>query len=102
MQQGGEWRTRQARQWLADWTGKPTFVHRQAHWNNRGVRQTVEPMVLAQETKDSKPQAVKKSVGFVVARETRSLTGEFTGERHRVLEHTQARPPGNQHQKGPI
>ena len=34
--------------------------------------------------------------------ETPSLTGEFVGETHRVLEHTQAHPPENQHQTGPI
>ena len=37
-----------------------------------------------------------------VAGETPSLTGEFVGETHRVLEHTQTHPPGNQHQKSPI
>ena len=37
-----------------------------------------------------------------VAGETPSLTGEFVGETHRVLEHTQTHPPRNQHQKGPI
>ena len=31
-----------------------------------------------------------------------SLTGEFLGGTHRVLECTQTHPPGNQHQKGPI
>ena len=31
-----------------------------------------------------------------------SLTGEFVGETHRVLEYTQNHPPWNQHQKGPI
>ena len=35
------------------------------------------------------------------AEETPRLTGEFTGETYRVLEHTQTHPPGNQHQKGP-
>ena len=34
--------------------------------------------------------------------ETPSLTGEFIGETHRVLECTQAHPPTNQHQKAPI
>ena len=34
--------------------------------------------------------------------ETPSLTGEFAGETHRVLEHTQTHPLGNQNQKGPI
>ena len=36
------------------------------------------------------------------AGETPGLIGEFVGETHRVLEHTQTHPPGNQHQKGPI
>ena len=34
--------------------------------------------------------------------DTPSHTGEFIGETHRVLEHTQTHVPGNQHQKGPI
>ena len=33
--------------------------------------------------------------------ETHSLTGEFLGETHRVLECTQTHPLGKQHQKGP-
>ena len=33
---------------------------------------------------------------------TPGLTGEFTGETHRVLECTQTHTPENQHQKGPI
>ena len=41
-------------------------------------------------------------MGLVVAGEIPSLTGEFIGETHRVLKCTQAHPPGNQHQKGPI
>ena len=34
--------------------------------------------------------------------ETPSLTGEFVGETHRVLEHIQTHPTRKQHQKGPI
>ena len=41
-------------------------------------------------------------MGVEAAGETPSLTGEFGGETHRVLEFTQDHPPGNQHQKGPI
>ena len=41
-------------------------------------------------------------MGVVVEVETPSLTGEFIGETHRVLEATQTHPPRNQHQKGPI
>ena len=36
------------------------------------------------------------------AGETPSLTGEFTGETHRVLEPTQTHAPRNQHQEGPM
>ena len=41
-------------------------------------------------------------MGFAAVGETPSLTGEFAGETHRVLECTQTHPPENQHQKGPI
>ena len=41
-------------------------------------------------------------MGVAVVGETSSLTGEFIGETHRVLEHTQNHPSRNQHQKGPI
>ena len=41
-------------------------------------------------------------MGVVAAGETPKLTREFSGETHRVLEHTQTRPPRNQHWKGPI
>ena len=34
--------------------------------------------------------------------ETPSLTGEFIGETHRVLECTQTHPPGIQHQESPV
>ena len=44
----------------------------------------------------------EKPVGVEVVGETPSLTGEFIGEIHRVLECTQTHPPRNQHQKGPI
>ena len=36
------------------------------------------------------------------AEETPSLTGEFVGETHGVLEHTQTHPPGNHHQRSPV
>ena len=45
---------------------------------------------------------MKKPVGIEVAGETPSLTGEFVGETHRVLESTQTHPPRKQYQKGPI
>ena len=37
-----------------------------------------------------------------VVGETPSLTEEFVGEIHRVLEHTQNHPHRNQHQNGPL
>ena len=43
-------------------------------------------------------------MGVEAAGETPSLTGEFSGETHRVLECKKKTPhlPRNQHQKGPI
>ena len=43
------------------------------------------------------PVRVKGAAG-----ETPSLTGEFVGETNKGLEHAQAHPLGNQHQRGPI
>ena len=51
--------------------------------------------------KASKSLAVKTCEVAAVG-ETPSLTREFIGETHRVLEHTQPHPPRNQHEKGPI
>ena len=42
--------------------GDPTFTCRQAQENNGGVRQTMKARVSVQETRDSKPQAVKKNL----------------------------------------
>ena len=56
-----------------------------------GMRQTMQLRVLAWE----KPQNLwlKKPMGVVVVGETPSLTGEFIGETHRVLECTQTHTP---------
>ena len=58
-----------------------------------------KPRVPAWETKASKPLAIK-TVEVAAAGETPSLRGESVGEAHRVLEYTQANPPGNQLLKG--
>ena len=63
------------------------------------MRQTLQPRVPAQGNKASKTLAVKI---FVVAGEIPRLREEVAGETHRVPKCTQAHPPGNQHQKGPI
>ena len=60
----------------------------------------MKPRVSALKTKDSKPQAVKKSVGVVVVGESPSLAGEFIGKTYRVLKCTQTHLPANQHLKG--
>ena len=54
--------------------------------------------------REIKPQNLwlKKTVGVKVVGEIPSLTGEFVGETHKVLESTQNHPPRDQHQKGPI
>ena len=61
----------------------------------------MQPRVTAWENKASK-LLTEKPVGVVVVGETPTLTREFIGETHRVLEHTQTHPPRNQHQKGSI
>ena len=62
----------------------------------------MQPSVPAQ---GKKPQSLLLKMhvqGEAAAGETPSFTGEFVGETHRVLECTEADPPGNQHQKGPL
>ena len=61
----------------------------------------MQPMVPSWEKKTSKPLAGKTCGGFG-GRMNSQLHREFIGETHRVLEHVQIHPPGNQHQKGPI
>ena len=61
----------------------------------------MQPRVPVGEKKTSET-LTEKSVGVVVVGKTLSLTGEFVGKIHRVLEHTQTHPPRNQHQKGSI
>ena len=53
------------------------------------------------EKKASKPLVVHP-VGVEAVGKTPSLTRDFLGENHRVLEPTQTQPPGKQHKKGPI
>ena len=93
-------RLRQVRQWLVDQAishlcaDKPGGkTGEQDKLCNAGFQR--------RETKASKPVAVK-TYGGAVAAEIPSLTEEFTGVTHRVLECTQTHPPGNQPHKGPI
>ena len=65
------------------------------------MRQTAEPRIPVWEKKASKPLDIKP-VGVAAVGETSSITGEFTGDTHRVLECTQTHPPKNKHQKDPI
>ena len=51
-----------------------------------------------------KPQNLwlQKSVGVAEAGETPSLTGEVSGDTHRILECAQTHPPEKEHQKSTI
>ena len=91
---------RPARQWLAEWAvphlcmDKPGGTTRERdRLHSSGFQH-----------REIKPQnlRLKTPVGIEAAGETPSLTGEFTGETHRVLERTQNHRSRNQHQKGPI
>ena len=65
------------------------------------MRQTAQPRVPVWRNRASKPLTITP-VGVEVVGETPSLTGQFIGETHMVLECTQTHPPGNQHQKSTI
>ena len=65
------------------------------------MRHITQSRAPVQGNKASKHR-LKTPVGVEALGETPSITGEFMGETHRVLECTQTHPPGNQHQKGPL
>ena len=89
-----------ARKWLVDW------VVPHLHADKRGVKtgEQDRPCNPGFQHREIKPQnlCMKKPVGVAVAGDISSFTVEFTGETHRVLEHTQTHPSGNQHQKDPV
>ena len=78
----------------------PILACRETRRNNGGARQTVQTKSPVRETRLK--ISVVRPCGVAMEGETPSIMGEFTGETHRVLEHIQTHPPGNQHQKGPI
>ena len=88
--QGGNWRTRQGGGWQ---TGRSHFHV----WVNQEEQQITQPRVPAWGNKASKPQ-IESVVSVVSLGDTPNLTGEFIGETHRILEHTQTHLPRNQHQ----
>ena len=88
--QGGSWQT---------W--RPHILV-QINQEEQGGSETAQPRVPEQGNKAwnlwlKTPVGVEVSVG-----ETPSLTGEFFGETHRVLELAQTHPLGNQHKKVPV
>ena len=77
-----------AKRWLEDWAVPHcVWKTRKKNW---GTRQTTQPRVPVQGNKASKPLAVKiwGGGGCAAVGETLSLTEEFVGVTHRVLEHT--------------
>ena len=85
MWEGGSWKTGQS------------HVRVQINREEQLGRETdPQPRAPAQGNKASN-LLVKTPVGVEAAGETPRLTGEFVGKTHRVLEHTQTYPPGNQH-----
>ena len=66
------------------------------------MRQTAQTRGPARRKKATNLR-VKTPVGVeAAAGETPSLTGEVVGETYRGLEHAQAHPLRNQHQRGPV
>ena len=71
------------------WRSRWSQICVQINWEEQlalGARQTSKSRVPVWGNKASKPQT-KKPMGVAAAGETPSLTGEFVGETHRVLEH---------------
>ena len=108
MQLGGSWRTGAGKAVACGpgkvAAGRPVVPPLGADKPGGTTGEQDRPCNLGFQRGEIKPQdlGLKKPVGVEVAGETLSLTGEFVGETHRVLECTQTYPPGNQHQKGPI
>ena len=86
---------------VAGRAGNPTFDCRQTRRNNRRARQTKQPRVPAWGNKASKP-LTKKTCGGCSGRRNSQPHRRVHWRDHRVLECTQAHPPWNKHQKGPI
>ena len=74
----------------------------QINWEEQLGSETVRKTQVCSTGNKASHLWLKKPVWSAAARGTPSLTGEFFGETHRVLECTQNHPPRNQHQKGPL
>ena len=89
-----------ARQWLegrvceADWVVPHSCADKLGGTTGEGDR----PNNPGFQGGEIKPQnlSLKKPVRVAVAGEIPNLTGEFTGDTHKVLELTKPHPPGNQ------
>ena len=91
----------QARWWLAERAIPHSCADKLGETTGRGGDRLAQPRVPVRLNKASKPLTVNTLVE-AAAGETPSLIGQFIGETYRVLECTQAHPPGNKHQKAPI
>ena len=97
-----------AKQWLADlarWQQAEQVVpHLCVDISGGTTWKWDRPCNTGFQCREIKPQNLwlKKPLRVEAVGKTPSLTGEFVGETHRILEHTQNHPPRNQHQKGTI
>ena len=64
--------------------------------------ETAQPRVPARGNKVSKRLTENTLTVEAAVGENTASQEEFVGETHRVLEHTQTHPSGNQHQKVPV
>ena len=96
-QQGCGLRLGRVRQWLMDLV----FPHSCADKLGGTTGDQDRPRNPGFQHGEIKPQnlLLKKPVAVEAAKETPSLIREFTGETHRILQHTQTHPLRNQHQK---
>ena len=90
-----------------DWRGEWSHISVQINQEEQLGTETYPSVFVSLQNpvlphREIKPQnlQLKTPVGLAAAGETTSLTEEFIGETHGVLEHTQTHPPWNQHHRG--
>ena len=97
--QGSSWQSGQGGGWWSRWSHICMQINQEKQLGSE-TDHTTQGSNAGKEI--LKTSGWKKSVRVEVVGETPSLTGEFVGKTHRVLEHTQNHPPRNQHLQGPV
>ena len=93
---GGSSKTEQGGGWQSGWSHICMQINREEQLESETDLSTQDREI------DAKRLLETPVGGEEAAGEIPSITGEFIGETHRVLQSTQTHQPRNQHQEGPI